>query len=160
MFKSSAIIKSTFGFITPLIIAALGYFAAAGLFVTQGQHGDEHLLAKKDDAKEAVQEAVVEPDFSELLAAADLEKGAKVFAKCKACHKLETGANATGPYLTGIVGRDVAMAEGFKYSDPMKELGGQWTPEQLNAFLAKPKTMVPGTKMSFAGLKKSNSVQI
>jgi cytochrome c len=154
MFKFSGLTKSALGFGIPLVICVLGYLAAVGLYQTQGRYGDEHLLADKDAAEETVQEEVAEPDFAELFAAADLEKGAKVFAKCKACHKLESGANATGPYLVGIVGRDVAVADGFKYSDAMKELGGQWTPDLLNEFLTKPKDLVPGNKMTFSGLKK------
>ena len=36
----------------------------------------------------------------------------------------------------------------------MTEHGGTWTPENLDQFLTNPKAFVPGTKMSFAGLKK------
>lgn len=154
MFKLSGLTKSILGLGVPFLIVVLGYLAACGLYQTQGRHGDEHFAVGKEAPEEAEKEEVVEPDFAALLAAADLEKGAKVFAKCKACHKLESGANATGPYLVGIVGRDVAVADGFKYSDAMKELGGQWTPDLLNEFLTKPKDLVPGNKMTFSGLKK------
>ena len=88
------------------------------------------------------------------MASADLARGEKLFKKCKACHKLAQGKNATGPSLFGIVGRDVAISDGFKYSGTMLALGGAWTPDRLSEFLTKPKVMVPGTKMSFAGLKK------
>ena len=64
------------------------------------------------------------------------------------------GANAVGPHLDGVVGRPVASVEGFSYSDGMTAHGGDWTPEQLFAFLANPKKDVPGTKMAFAGLPK------
>jgi len=40
--------------------------------------------------------------------------------KCKSCHKLEDGKNATGPHLYSVVGRPVAGVEGFKYSDALK----------------------------------------
>ena len=94
-----------------------------------------------------------EVDIDALMAAADVEKGATVFKKCAACHKLD-GANAVGPHLDGVVGRPVASVEGFSYSDGMKAHGGDWTPEQIFHFLANPKADVPGTKMAFAGLPK------
>ncbi|WP_424943286.1 c-type cytochrome [Aliiroseovarius crassostreae] len=94
---------------------------------------------------------------------ADLaEKGAKVFKKCKACHKVGEGAkNGTGPILNGIWGRQAAMVEGFKYSKPMKalgETGAVWNEETLSAYLANPRKYLKGTKMSFAGLKKDADV--
>ena len=52
------------------------------------------------------------------------------------------------------MGRPVASAAGFGYSAAMQEHGGEWTPEALDEFLAKPSAAVPGTSMSFAGLKK------
>jgi cytochrome c len=82
-----------------------------------------------------------------------VEAGEKVFRKCKACHKLEPGANGVGPSLAGVVGKDIASAEGFKYSDALMGLDGSWDAAKLDEFLAKPKDFAPGTKMSFAGLK-------
>jgi cytochrome c len=87
------------------------------------------------------------------MAAADPAKGETVFKKCAACHKLD-GNDGVGPHLNGVVGRPVASVEGFSYSDGMVAHGGEWTPEELFAFLASPKQDVPGTKMSFAGLPK------
>ena len=91
---------------------------------------------------------------SGLMALADIDKGAKVFRKCKACHKVEAGKNGVGPSLHGIVGRDIASVDGYKYSDALMEKGGKWDVEALNAFLLKPKDWAPGTKMAFGGLRK------
>ena len=88
----------------------------------------------------------------------DATKGEKVFRKCKACHAIGEGAkNKVGPVLNGVVGRQVATSEGFKYSTVLTELGagGQtWTAEDLALFLEKPRNFAKGTKMSFAGLRK------
>ncbi|KUJ73487.1 cytochrome C [Ruegeria marisrubri] len=96
------------------------------------------------------------PAFAE----GDAAKGEKVFKKCKACHAVGEGAkNKVGPALNGIVGAAAGQAEGFKYSPAMKEAaegGLVWDEETLAAFLAKPKDVVKGTKMSFAGLKKES----
>ncbi len=83
----------------------------------------------------------------------DAEAGETVFRKCKACHVVDKEQNRVGPHLVGIVGRPVASVEDFKYSSAMQEHGGEWTEEELDAYLADPRGMVKGTKMSFAGLK-------
>lgn len=89
------------------------------------------------------------------LNAADLEAGKKVFKKCKSCHTLEKGAShKVGPNLWGVLGRDVATHDGFKYSKAMKNYAGVWSAERLVKFLTKPKSEIKGTKMSFGGLKK------
>ncbi len=161
MFNTMRLVKIIGGFGGALLAYLLIHMVSGALYATGGGEGEEQVQAyvvETDDGgsaageEQATQEA--EPDFAAILAEADAEKGAKVFGKCKACHKLEKGANATGPYLFGVVGRPVATAEGFKYSDALKSLGGNWEPERLNIFLTKPKDYAPGTKMSFAGLKK------
>lgn len=94
------------------------------------------------------------------LADGDAEKGKKVYNKCKACHDIGEGAkNKVGPGLNGIVGKGIAMAEGFSYSDAFmakKAEGFTWTEENLAAYLEKPKDFIPGNKMSFPGLKKED----
>ncbi len=95
------------------------------------------------------------PSFEALLAAATPEEGAKVFRKCQSCHTAEKdGKNLTGPWLYDVVGRKVATEAGYNYTDAMKEHGGEWTYERLNTYLTDPRAVVPGTKMSFAGLPK------
>ncbi|MCV2881478.1 c-type cytochrome [Actibacterium sp. XHP0104] len=94
--------------------------------------------------------AAVDP---ELVAA-----GEKVFKKCKACHEVGDGAkNKTGPQLNGVLGRDIASIEGFRYSKTFMDMVGQtWDAASMDAFLADPKGFAPKTKMSFAGLKKED----
>ena len=56
--------------------------------------------------------------------------------------------------LYGVVGRAKASVQNFNYSAAMKAKGGNWTPEELDTFLANPKAAVPGTNMSFAGITR------
>jgi cytochrome c len=94
-------------------------------------------------------------DLSALLASADPAAGEKVFKKCKACHTVEQGGkNKVGPNLWNVVGGTKAGADGFAYSGALSGLGGEWTYQDLDAYLTKPKDFAPGTKMSFGGLKK------
>lgn len=133
------------------LVLLLGKWAADALYHTGGHGEAAYVIETGED--EATEE-VAEVSFDEMMAAADIGKGAKVFKKCAACHKLEDGVNATGPYLYGVVGRPSGTAAGFGYSAAMSAKGGDWTPEELNAFLTKPSNAVPGTSMSFSGLKK------
>lgn len=92
-------------------------------------------------------------------ALADAVKGKKVFAKCKACHEVATPNNKVGPSLKGVFGRKAGSIEGFAYSDAMKSSGITWGEDTLKPYLADPKAVVPGTKMSFVGLKKEEEVE-
>ena len=89
-----------------------------------------------------------------LLAKADPKKGEGLVKACAACHSLDSSgaAKATGPSLYGVIDRAVGST-GFAYSDNMKAKGGKWGYEQINAFIANPKGVVAGTKMSYAGEK-------
>jgi cytochrome c len=109
------------------------------------------------DAQEA--EAPAEPKpagVAALIAAAEPAAGQKVYKKCGACHSADKdGKRKIGPNLWDVVERPVAAAEGFAYSNALKEKSGEtWSYDNLDAFLEKPKDWAPGTKMSFAGLKK------
>ncbi|OJW47213.1 MAG: hypothetical protein BGO67_02845 [Alphaproteobacteria bacterium 41-28] len=94
--------------------------------------------------------APIEP----LLATASAEKGAIVFKKCASCHTIEAGGpNRIGPNLHNIVGAQKAKHAGYTYSQGMEKKGGSWTYDDLNIYLYSPRDYVPGTKMSFAGIK-------
>lgn len=102
-------------------------------------------------------EAAAPELIAPLLAAADAAAGETIFKKCAACHTGDKGgANKVGPNLYGIVGRPVASHEGFNYSAGMKEYGAgkSWDYETLSQFVHKPKALVKGTAMGFAGLAK------
>jgi len=86
---------------------------------------------------------------------ADAAAGQTVFKKCAACHTVDKGgANRVGPNLWGVVGAGLGQVAGYAYSKALKAKGGTWDYESLNAWLASPKTFMPGTKMTFAGVKK------
>ena len=91
-----------------------------------------------------------------LFASTNAAEGAKIFKKCTACHSIaEGGANKIGPALWGVLGRPAGSVPGYKYSKAMTAHGKNWSFEEMNGFLTKPKDWVKGTKMSFAGLKKA-----
>ncbi len=86
--------------------------------------------------------------------AADAEAGKTVFNKCKACHQIGEGAkNAVGPHLDGVIGRKAGAAEGFNYSEALKNSGLTWDEETFKAYIEDPRKKVPGNKMVFMGLK-------
>jgi len=97
--------------------------------------------------------AAAGPSLNTLLSKADPAKGEKVFAKCAACHTVNSGgANGIGPNLFGIVGKPHGAHPGFAYSDGLKSKPGNWDFAAMNEWLTSPRDYAPGTKMTFAGL--------
>jgi len=91
-----------------------------------------------------------------LFASTSAAEGAKVFKKCAACHSIvENGANKIGPALWGVLGRAAGSLQDYKYSKAMAAYGKNWSFDEMNGFLIKPKDWIKGTKMSFAGLKNA-----
>lgn len=165
MFDTMTVTKAAGALIGALLFLLLANWAASSLYhVGSAGHdgeGEEHAQAYSIPVPETEEGGEgggeeEQIDFAALMEAADPAAGEKAFGKCKACHKVD-GTDGVGPHLNGVVGRDVASVGGFAYSDAMIAHAGeapQWTPEALQEFLADPKGVVSGTKMSFAGLKK------
>ena len=126
---------------------------SSGVFAPHPVEKPGYAIEVAEDAGAAGGGAEAPIDWGTVLPTADIKAGEAIFAKCKSCHKID-GTNATGPHLDGVVGRAVASIADFTYSDGMKAHGGNWDPEALETFLANPKGVVAGTKMTFAGLPK------
>ncbi|MDA5092578.1 c-type cytochrome [Aliiroseovarius sp. KMU-50] len=166
MFDTMTLTKAGGAICSALLIFLLGNWVASSLYASGGGHGDEdhastgYVIAVADDshAEDEAEEAV---PFADLLAAADVAKGEKAWSKCKACHKLEDGANSSGPHLFGLVNRPIASVGGFNYSEALLGHGSDtWTPEKLNEWLASPKAFAPGTKMSLSVKKEGDRVNL
>lgn len=111
--------------------------------------------AVTEAAEAPVETVVAAVDTSATAIAGDAAAGEKTARRCQACHDFtENGEAKIGPALWGIVGQDIASAEGFKYSEALVSKDGVWDAANLDAFLAAPKDWAEGTKMAFAGLRK------
>ena len=135
--------------VAPLLLAPLLTLAACG----QGEPSTTtpaapvHVLT---DAEKATLLASLPAPYN----AGDLENGRRAFARCRACHTIgEGGPDMAGPNLYGVFGRKAGEVADYKYSDAVKNAGFVWDGEHLDKWLAEPRTFLPGTKMSFAGLK-------
>lgn len=99
--------------------------------------------------------AEVMPDWGTALPAANVADGQSISHRCEMCHTLGKGQpNKIGPNLWGVV--DAARGEGrdgFSFSAAMKSKGGTWTYDELFKFLKSPGAYIPGTKMTFAGIR-------
>lgn len=91
--------------------------------------------------------------FVSFVACAD-PSGEAVFKRnCAICHSTEPDHNRLGPSLAGVVGRRSGAVPNFNYSSANKNSGIVWTQEKLDAYLANPQGVVPGTTMLFPGVK-------
>lgn len=105
------------------------------------------------DAPAAEAETVNWLADSPLLASADLAAGESAFRQCSACHQYATERNGGGPHLVGIVGRDMAAVDDWRYSNALLEQDGIWTPEKLNEWLINPDDYIPGNRMAYPGVR-------
>jgi cytochrome c len=83
----------------------------------------------------------------------DAKAGEKVGIACKTCHAFEAGKNMTGPSLWAIQGRTAGTIAGYTYSTANKNSGIVWTNEKLFQYLEAPQRVIPGTKMTYTGIK-------
>ena len=134
------------------LVISLGALAASC-----GKSGGESSTAPSQPAKPAPTAADMKAAQASLPApynTADLTNGAAKFALCASCHSIAPdGPNLTGPHLHGVVGRKAGSLSDYNYSDPLKASGIVWDGASLDRWLTDPRADVPGTKMTFIGLK-------
>ncbi|KJS36610.1 MAG: hypothetical protein VR74_12255 [Hyphomonas sp. BRH_c22] len=168
-------VNKILGALLATALGLMGLHQLSGIVFSHGSgaepHGEEHAeatsMSEQMCAKYAycvevagsgggseVVEAVF--DLGAALASADASKGERAFkAQCSTCHTItEGGANGTGPNLYGVVGAAKAAHAGFAYSAALSGMSGDWSYENLNAWLENPSAYARGTSMSFAGLRR------
>jgi cytochrome c len=141
------------------IVLLVTSFTAGAIFAPVMPEKPGFEIAVKEAPEGGAKEAAAPPSepIEKLLQTASVEKGAATAKVCGACHTFEKGGpNRIGPNLYGIVGDKKGEGRGFNFSAAMKAKGGTWTFDDLNQFLTSPKTFVPGTAMTFAGLPRDS----
>jgi cytochrome c len=138
--------------------------AAASLAVGLSGCGKSSSTQGADNGGSATETAAPPPTLDQMKAqqaslpapynTADLANGQSRFALCTSCHTIAKGGpNMTGPNLYGIIGSKAATVPDFHFSDVMKASNITWDPQKLDQWITDPKVMLPGTKMTFAGMK-------
>ncbi|GEQ98673.1 cytochrome c [Iodidimonas gelatinilytica] len=148
--------KALAGILIALLLVKGSAILTEGRFHVEAPETPAYAVALPDVSADTEKEAEPEgPSLAMLLSQASADKGQRAFAKCAACHSYEKGgANKIGPNLYGVLGSAIASKPGFGYSDALANHGGEWTYEQLDAWLLNTNEAIPGNKMAFAGLRK------
>ncbi|MBF9043210.1 c-type cytochrome [Rhodobacterales bacterium HKCCE4037] len=156
MFDTMTITKAAGALCAALLVFLLGGWAAEGLYNVDQHHDEDHVSGYRVEiAEDSGEPAEAEPEvpFEEVFASADAGAGERLWRQCSSCHALNAGQNGVGPYLVGVVGRQIASADGFDYSDTLAGMSDQtWTPENISHFIENPRTWAPGTAMSYPGM--------
>jgi cytochrome c len=146
-------------------VCVLTLFAAAALTAscTKPSTSSESAASASTETPSAPPApAILTPDQTKALLAAlpapfsggDVEVGKARFVQCAACHTITKGGpNLTGPNLYGVFGRKAGSVSDFSYSDGVKAAGFTWDAKRIDTWITAPSAMIPGTKMSFVGLK-------
>jgi len=155
MFDTMVLTKTVAALCSALLFFLVGKWVAETIYMPA--HGGHALAVYPLPPEEGAEPAAAEPaeqiDVMALYADADGAAGEGLWRNCRACHSLEQGVNGTGPYLYGVVGRQIDAVAGFNYSGALEQLGDTWTVEALFAFLADPRGTAPGTRMVYAGMR-------
>jgi cytochrome c len=153
-FEINKILGAVLG--TCLVLLAV-HIASGALFSppVAAKPGYEIAVKEEQPAKSGAEAgATTSQPIENLLASASVEHGAQIAKQCQVCHNLQEGqGKKIGPDLYGVVGRQVASVPNFPYTAALKAKGGTWTFDALNKWLDDPRADVPGTAMTFAGIK-------
>jgi cytochrome c len=91
--------------------------------------------------------------------AQDVVVGDRVFQQCRACHQVGVDAKiGVGPILNGLFCCKSSMIAGYNYSDANKTSGIAWDESVFSEYIKEPRAKMPGTKMSYAGLKDERRI--
>ncbi|HJK86663.1 MAG TPA: cytochrome c family protein [Candidatus Megaira endosymbiont of Nemacystus decipiens] len=144
------------------LIAMLSGFVANILYKPKLEIAERGFKVEVDDVSSDENTKKDEPvDIAKLMAQANAENGSKLIKKCVSCHSFNKGgANKIGPNLWNVVDSAKASNTDFAYSKAFLALRGSdnWDVESLYLFLNKPSRYVPGTKMSFVGIRKPQDI--
>ncbi|HEX4181292.1 MAG TPA: cytochrome c family protein [Caulobacteraceae bacterium] len=142
-------------------MSMLAVMAAAGLLAGCGRSQTASTAGSGEAAPAAPAPEPTPEQAKALIAAlpapynaADLDNGKHKFAQCRACHTTaQGGPNMTGPNLWGVFGRKAGGLDGFSYSDGMKAAGWTWDAARIDKWITDPRATIPGTKMTFFGIR-------
>ncbi len=152
MFDTMTVTKVGASLCGMLLVLLLGAWAAESLYHVGGHYGEQAYVIETGE-EEMAAEPVEEVPFEAVFAAADAGAGEGLWRQCQACHQLN-GTDGVGPHLNGVVGREKAVVAGYDYSDgALAQAGDVWSPENLAGFLESPRDYMPGTKMSYSGMR-------
>jgi cytochrome c len=102
----------------------------------------------------AVMVSLVLAGFGPNAQAADPAAGKSAFnSACSICHSVQPNKNMIGPSLFGVVGRKTGSVPGFHYSPANQNANLTWDTATLDKYLQSPRTAIPGTLMTYAGMK-------
>lgn len=145
--------------LTAMIIGKVANFLYQSHETDQKRGYQIEVAEETTDGQNAATQEAAPIDIPVLMAAANAAEGEKLFKKCASCHIAAAGApHRVGPNLHGVVNAAKGHHADFAYSDALKSKGGNWDYASLFEFLKKPRDYVPGTKMSFAGLRNPEDI--
>jgi cytochrome c2 len=112
------------------------------------------MLGKSVPRLAAAMALLVAAGLCEQVQAADPAAGKSVFGSvCSICHSAQPGKNGIGPSLFDVVSRKTGSVPGFHYSPANQNSNLTWDSATLDKYLQSPRTVIPGTIMTYAGLK-------
>lgn len=156
MFDTMTLTKVVSALCGALLVFLVFGRTSEAIYGGHGHHGEQaYAIDTGAEEEAAIETAEAEPaiPFADLYAAADAGAGERLWRQCAACHKLD-GTDGVGPHLNGVVDRAKASVAGFAYSDAaLSQSGDVWSPENLQAFLESPRNYMPGTKMTYNGMR-------